>query len=98
MSEEVKEEDMKDEAEDDVPEEVRAQFHPVIRRILWAPNLFAALDLEPREDYTAAEIEKAYQRKVAELVAIDQRVGEASRAQESTIADAVSTQEVARPL
>ena len=45
-------------------------FHPVIREILFAPNLFAVLGLEPRLDYTDAEIQQAYLRKVRELKAV----------------------------
>ena len=54
----------------EVSEEDMAAFHPTIRNIVFAPNHFAALGLEPRADYTNAEIQEAYKRKLAELNAL----------------------------
>lgn len=51
----------------EVPQEDMAAFHPTIRNIVFAPDHFAALGLEPRTDYTNADIQEAYKRKVAEL-------------------------------
>lgn len=51
----------------EVTEEDMMAFHPTIRNIVFAPNHFVALGLEPRADYTDADIEAAYMRKVAEL-------------------------------
>ena len=51
----------------EVTEEDMAAFHPTIRNIIFAPDHFAALGLERRADYTDADIQAAYMRKVAEL-------------------------------
>ena len=51
----------------DISEEDMAAFHPIIRDIVFAPDHFTALGLEPRADYTNADIQEAYKRKLAEL-------------------------------
>lgn len=51
-----------------VSEEDMAAFHPTIRNIIFAPNHFVALGLEPKDSYTDADILEAYTRKLKELM------------------------------